>query len=349
MNALNIDPNIIGMANALNLKGEPVSAIMEYCRKRVAKLLKMARSVKTPWDLERLVCEDLNLVIHEVWNDNELEEFRHRYSVEEDDGAFAALGLQLDGDAYGVLFQRKRLGRNEAYQYVAFIDCRGAKRLRRFFTRWHEIAHCLTSYEQFEMPFRRTGAADIEKDPIEKLMDMIAGDLGFFEPLFRPVFDAEMQGDQCVTFDIAEKIRSEFCPDASFQSVLAACSNRSGRPTILIEAAVAFKKTEQRLIREDPAMKDKLQPQLRVKWSVSNPSAHEIAFQIPRYMRVPKKSIISKVLLSQVDSAKIPGEANESLGWWTSSRGGSLPETAVLVQAIKHGDGGLAIIVHQEN
>jgi hypothetical protein len=95
-------------------------------------------------------------------------------------------------------------------------------------------------------------------------------------------------------------------------------------------------------------MIDKLQPQLRVKWSVSNPSAHEIAFHIPRYMRVPKESIIAKVLFSGIDSTKIAGDANESLGWWTSSRGDSLPETAVFVQAIKHGDGILAIIVHAD-
>jgi hypothetical protein len=65
-------------------------------------------------------------------------------------------------------------------------------------------------------------------------------------------------------------------------------------------------------------------------------------------MRVPKESIITKVFLSEGDSNHFPGEATECLGWWTSSKGGALPITRILVQAARYGNGVIAIITRQE-
>lgn len=151
-------------------------------------------------------------------------------------------------DAFGVLYERNT--RNEAgeLQYVAFVDCRGHKAHRRFFTRWHEIAHCLTAFEQFEFPFRRVSGQDIEKEPLEKLMDMIAGELGFLDSLFRPVLDAEIGGGK-LTFGAVESIRSRFCPDASFQATLNACAARLERPVVIVEVGMAYKNSESELLK----------------------------------------------------------------------------------------------------
>ena len=61
---------------------------------------------------------------------------------------------------------------------MAVIDCRGGKLARRFFTRWHEIAHRLTTHADRgdEEPAYRS-----EHDPIERMMDEIAGHVGFYE------------------------------------------------------------------------------------------------------------------------------------------------------------------------
>jgi len=151
------------MARALGLPADDAAqSILSFCRSRVAKLVKSAASIQTIWDFERVVCAHLNLVIHEIWNDQELQELSLRYARDEGDSKFAALDMELERpDTFGVIYQRNKRNHAGEFQYVAFVDCRGHKALRRFFTRWHEIAHCLTTYEQFEFPFRRTNTTDI--------------------------------------------------------------------------------------------------------------------------------------------------------------------------------------------
>jgi hypothetical protein len=140
---LSFDEKIITMARGLGLPADDaVNSIKSFCRSRIAKMLKSAASVQTIWDLEKIVCAHLNLVIHEIWNDDELHEFSLRYARDEGDSKVAALDMELEKpNTFGVIYQRNK--RNEAgeFQYVAFVDCRGGKALRRFFTRWHEIAH----------------------------------------------------------------------------------------------------------------------------------------------------------------------------------------------------------------
>ncbi|MGZ3237511.1 MAG: hypothetical protein ACXU8A_09080, partial [Burkholderiaceae bacterium] len=332
MKALSLEPKIIAMANALQLNGaDPVQSIMEYCRARIAKALNKARSIHSITDLERIVCTHLNLVIHEIWSDTELQSLSSRYAHDENDPAFAALDMQLEGDSYGVLFQRKERNSIGEYQYVAFVDCRGPKASRRFFTKWHEIAHCLTSFEQFEMPFRRTTVTAIEKDPIEKMMDIIAGDLGFFDPLFRPFLEAEITHHGLITFQVVETMRIRFCNEASFQATLNACVAKSTTPMLNLEIGLGLKKSEREplLSAQRSVEQVNFQPKLRVISSVANNAARQTRFLVPRNMRVPEASILHKIFNSRDDEAS--GEAIEYLSWWSSSDGGCLPRTKVLV------------------
>ena len=62
--------------------------------------------------------------------------------------------------------------------------------LRRFFTLWHEIAHLLTLTHKLEPPFHRS--ADVPC-PLERLMDIIAGEIAFYDPIFVPQLVAEIQ------------------------------------------------------------------------------------------------------------------------------------------------------------
>ncbi|HUA68219.1 MAG TPA: hypothetical protein VMA13_06700 [Candidatus Saccharimonadales bacterium] len=336
MNTLSLDPKIIGMARALKLDGDDaVQNILAFCRRRVAKMLKSAASIQTIWDFEKIVCTHLNLVIHEIWNDDELNQFSTRYAADEGDPKFAALAMELEAeDTFGVLYQRNRLNEAGEFQYVAFVDCRGDKKHKRFFTRWHEIAHCLTSYEQFEFPFKRTNAADISKDPVEKLMDMIAGDLGFLEPLFRPVLHGEL-GNNRLTFNTVESVRNRFCPDASFQATLNACITNANRPTVLLEVGLGLKQSQKRALQDGqlhllPSKPPK--PCLRVLRSMSNNPARNTGLLIHKNWRVPGYSIIAKVFNSD---AEIVGESVENLGSWKSSDGSSLKYVNVLIQAKK--------------
>jgi len=229
-------------------------------------------------------------------------------------------------------------------RYVAVIDCRGSKGARRFFSRWHEIAHLLTLYKQMELPFHRS---TIDRDPTEKLMDVIAGEIGFYKPIFEPVLISELKNQGQFTFALVENVRSEFCPDASTQATLNACASHIAEPVIVLEIGMSFKKSEMRvlgseqlaLIPEKPPT-----PQLRALSSMSNAAARKVSLLIPRYMRVPKISILAKVFGAEGNAALASSEAVEDLAWWTSSDREALPHTQVFVQAVKLGSHVLAIV-----
>lgn len=346
MKSLALDPKIIATAAGLRLDGaDPVQSILNYCRKRVAKFLKRTRDLQTIWEVEKIVCEKLNLTIHEIWNDDELRGLSERYAKEEGDPKFAALDMELEAeDAYGVLYERNT--RNEAgeLQYVAFVDCRGDKALRRFFTRWHEIAHCLTTFEQFEFPFRRVSGEDIEKEPLEKLMDMIAGELGFLDSLFRPLLDAEI-ADGRLTFGAVENIRSRFCPDASFQATLNACAARLECPIVIIEVGMAYKKSERELLKRlgDRVPRSRRpQPTLRVLRSMPNGPARDIGMLIHKKRRVPDTSVIAKLYAAGAIENFAEGE--ENLETWTASDRTTLGDFDVQIQARKVQDRTFAIV-----
>ncbi|SRR5258706_2525708 len=343
MKTLNQEPEIIAMANALRLVGDPVESILDFCRSKIAKWIKDNGSIRTIWDLERIVCEKLNLVIHEVWSDDDLDKLIKNY-VEEGDVIFDILKRDLDEQTFATLIRRKSLSQKSDDRYVAIIDCRGNKGPRRFFSRWHEIAHLLTLYRQMELPLHRS---TIEKDPTEKLMDVIAGEIGFYDPMFEPVLTTELKSNGQFTFAVVENVRAQFCPDASSHATLNACAARVKIPVVVLEIGMSLKKTEMKrvqskqieLIPSKPPT-----PRLRVISSMPNAAARSISMQIPKYMRVPNISILAKIFKAESDSDLMSTEADENLAWWTASDGSALPNTQVRVQAIKVGDHVLAII-----
>src|SRR4051812_28320074 len=96
--SLSLEPKVLEMAAGLQLSGnDPVTAILDFCKKRVAKIIKRSRELRTIWDLETLISEHLNLVIHEIWSDEDLQKFSEKYAREENDPKFAALTMELEG------------------------------------------------------------------------------------------------------------------------------------------------------------------------------------------------------------------------------------------------------------
>src|SRR5687767_4022002 len=153
MNALNTEPQIVSMAHALGVRdADRVEGIKIYCRNKVRRLVSAEDPIKSIEDLERMVCERLNLTIIEIWTEEELTAVIENYARKEKELAFAALRRDLDPETYATLIRLKRKPGQSEDHYVAIIDCRFEKGMRRFFTRWHEIAHVLTLFEQVQFP-----------------------------------------------------------------------------------------------------------------------------------------------------------------------------------------------------
>lgn len=291
MSGLNAAMEVSDLAFALGLRAtaHPAERIIRHCIEQVEDWVSEAGGVSNITDLEKLICRKKNLVIVEIWSDDDLSRTIQKYVHELGEKGFASLAYQFEADdAYGCLMERHNIKRSARDRYVAFIDCRGKKSQRRFFTRWHEIAHALTLVGQLELPLNR-GAED---HPIEKLMDNIAGEVGFYPPLFQPALHAELGRSGALTFAGVERVKSHGFSDASFQASLITCVKRTPTPLMWLQGKLNYKKCELAALHGRHHGARKPQAKLRAVRVAPNAAARKSGFFIPQNLRIPEESII---------------------------------------------------------
>ena len=343
MSALATEPKIISMAHGLGIHaGDPVEGIKRFCREKVRRLIAGHQEIRSIEDVERIVCEKLNITIIEIWNDADLDAVIEKYARIGKDAAFAYLRKDLDFETFATLIRCRRKIGDDDDRYVAVVDCRGEKGSKRFFSRWHEIAHVLTLFEQLQFPLHRSTA---KKDAVEKMMDIIAGDVGFFEPLFTPLLNDEVTAVGRITFDGIRQVRSRFCPSASLQATLNACAGKATVPVMHLEAAMRMKRAEERFVASGqgdlfPAAAPI--PQLRVSTAASNAAARQIGLVVHPNMRIPSASVIARAFTA--DDEFLSFTAVEDMQTWTSSRGGHMTARPVMVEAMRVRDQVWAIV-----
>lgn len=342
---LNRAPEVLAMADALHLPSSvrPVDEILAFCREKIAGWLRGRRNLPSMTELEAIVCEKLHLIFEEFHSDHELKEIIRKYCAA-GEYAFASLAADFDDKTYATLLERSKATRYSRDRYVAVVDCRGAKSSRRFFTRWHEIAHLLTLYRQLELPFHRSRD---DNSSLERLMDKIAADVGFYEPIIRPVLNSEIVRGGGLTFDAIENVRQQFCREASFQATLKACVSRVNHPVLYVEASLALKKNEREMLAsEQTEFLPRTLPRkkLRAVVTVPNSAAHGM-IELHRNMQVPATSIIYRTFFGDEalgDAFEMVGR--ENLRDWKHSDGSSLPELDVRVHARRFPGGVYAMI-----
>ncbi len=334
------------MANELSLDPlRPADAVMAYCRDKVRRYLRRASRLAGIEDLQRIVSKRLNLTVHEIHSDEDIKRLAAEFKAAREIGVFGLLVSQLRPDTFGMITSLEARTKTGRTQYVTFIDCRGDKAARRVWTIWHEIAHCLTAKEQMALPLRRTTTFEtIQKDPVERLTDAIAGEFAFYEPLFQPVLDSEYQLAGRLSFRVVERVRGRFNPEASFDSTLRACVKKAPAPLVLLEAGLTLKKQEQKLVDEGVASKSDFVPSLRVLRSVPNEPGRKRIPCVPKQWRVPDQSVIAQIHADDLSSALDGNCADENLNLWTTSTGSSLRDCPVRVEARKFGERVIAII-----
>lgn len=328
MSALDQEQDVVDLAEKLGLTGSPVAAIISFCQDQIDTWVLEAGGVTSVDELEAVVADRLTLVFEEINDESDFDRLKAKY-VPMGEPVFAALHLDLTGDTYGTMIRLKD------GTHVAVIDCRGEKAARRFFTRWHEIAHLLVEEDVDKQVFRSTD------EPLERLMDQIAGNVGFYDAIFSPLFNAHIAEGDRLTFDIVETVRQGFCPYASFQSTLYACHRRLTTPLLYVEARMEYTASERRGLNQMRMFDDdKPEKKLRVQLAVPNGPASEMGLTARNNMRVPESSIICTAFQEELTDAS--GE--ENLNTWTFSKGGSLMDCDVFIQARRAEEGVMAII-----
>lgn len=322
---------IYSLAEELGVSGDaPVSGILDYCHRRIDAWVAESGGVKNIDALELLVTQKLQMVFEEIRTEDDWERLKEVYARGKKEFVFGAIRTRFDDDqdlTYGALVQRRNATASDPDRFVAVIDCRGSKLARRFFTRWHEIAHRLTTHTDMPEPVYRS-----EHDPIERLMDEIAGHVGFYDPLFRPVYQQALLNRSHLNFGMVEAIISEAFPAASFQSTLFACVRRLPTPVVYLEATLAHKKDTKGKLATPSLFDDEPPPgELRAVKVIPNKAALQDGFTIPDNMRVPADSVIHSLF----DADPVTdGNGEECLSQW-ESQGRSLGRCAVVVEARK--------------
>ncbi len=184
---------------------------------------------------QRFVTSRLSLAIEEIHSESDFDRLTDYYARERGEFVFAGLRARFDdgdNETFGALIRRCNLSHDAEMRYVAVVDCRGDKYARRYFTRWHEIAHRMTTHSD-----ALADELEYEGEAIEVLMDAIASELGFFEPFLKPAVETVFGSENWLTFEMIEQIICKVFPEASFQSTLFACMRSSSMPMVYVELA----------------------------------------------------------------------------------------------------------------
>jgi hypothetical protein len=171
LSTLDTNKQITKLARSLGLDGldGPVSQITDYCTRRIEELTN-GFTITSLDQLEETVAQKLHLVFEEIWRDDDIERIVQKYAVKLRDPAFASIRTHFNEDTFGTTFLRKKASPSEPSQYVAVIDCRSATAHRRFYTRWHEIAHLLTLPPQEGAPVNRSSIKGSSAESVEAIM-----------------------------------------------------------------------------------------------------------------------------------------------------------------------------------
>lgn len=333
------------IASQMGVQGvSPTLGIIDTCLDRVASWIKN-KPVKTFSQLEELVCEKLNLVFEMIHCNEDLNLLAEKYA-KDGDPAFGYIKNCFDEKTFGTLFRRSKTDKKGSRRYVAFIDCRGDKAQRSYFSKWHEISHVMTDFGQMEMFHRSTS----DKDDTEQLMDRIAGELGFYDDIFDPILKSEMVGKDRLTFDVVEKVQSRICDQASFQSTLIACCKRIRKAIVYVEAAMKLKKNELQALEsnQDDFLQSEFAdsmptPKLRAWLVKPNKQALNEGIDIHRNMLVPENSVIYRLYNSESGDL-VDAQGYECLGDWKHSNGSTLEQVDVYIEARKYKDSLYALV-----
>ncbi|PKN62604.1 MAG: hypothetical protein CVU57_23430 [Deltaproteobacteria bacterium HGW-Deltaproteobacteria-15] len=335
-------PEIRKLAKQLGLTigGDAVHSIRQFCAEKVKEIASQFGPVSDLNQFLELVASSLGIGFREVHSDEELQRVREHY-LSKGELVFHDLHKELDAQTDAVLIWLTNAKPWEP-KYVAIIDCRGHKAWRAYFSKWHEVAHVLSAPPQTVFKFHRTLTK--KRDPVEQIVDRIAGDYAFYPTIFRPALRSLIRTSGRLTFEAIENLRTTVCPGASKEATVRGAISQCPNPELFLIADYALKKAEEKSLMAGPLLFEpatEIEPKLRAVEVTSNDAASKIGLWIHKNMKVPGRSIITSVFeaLSQDEAAS----ASEDLGWWRHSKG-QLKDMPITVDAVKTGQRVYALI-----
>lgn len=336
---LALDPKLAKLATDLGLttRGRVLDALREYGLTRVRHWIDET-PVRDMEALRRLVSSKVSVKTVLIRDAADVQQVASEFA-DFHPALASCLRLEfLEGETEGLTVEREQPAPG-FHRYLAVIDARGSRGQRAYFTLWHELCHLILHPPQLAFPgFRRAPTPDlIDRDPIEFVVDQLAGSLAFFEPFYGPAIRDEINMDGRLTFRGIAAARDSVAPDASLFAAAAAAIGFADQPTALVSVGMELKRSEQLVLaspqtRFDFATRDP-EPKLRVGSVVASPTSGS-RLTIRPQMRVPQRSVLAAVFESGNDVVLV---AREDQNWWETSANGALPSAPLRVEAIRRG------------
>ena len=336
------NPKVIQLARDLGLptRGDCLTPIREYAIAAVSRVLgDSAIPVDSLDTLRRLVANKYRARLEFISSDNDIERIAAEYSRFHPHLRKRLVEEFLDGRTEGITLERDPYD-SVQFRYLVVVDSRGERAARAYFTAWHELTHLIVHPEQLRFPgFRRTPLRiEIEKDPLESVVDHVAGRLAFYRPLFEPTIQRAMKAHGGITFEAIDQARADAAPSASLFATAMGSITFAPAPTLLLVVGMGMKIGERRLLRSpqqrfgfaDVEIKEKL----RALTVVPNELVPESRLTIRRNMRVPPRSVLAEAFESSLD-VTLNGRENQS--WWETGEQGKLGSLPLRVQSIRRG------------
>lgn len=340
MTPLSSHPRIVRLARELGLSthGDCVRHIREHALGLIA-VMRQELPVPNLGQLRQLVAAKMRAKLEFVRDDADVARIADAYP-----DFHPALRQQLHKEFLAADTEGITLERDDpcewAFQFLVVVDARGLRWVRAYFTAWHELTHLLLHPPQLDFPgFRRTPALEERaKDPLESIVDYVAGHLAFYEPFFAPPLKEAISRHGGLCFAALEATRERVAPDASLFATAIGGLRWATQPTLLVSVGWNYKASEARALRslqEDLGLEPVTpKAKLRVTTVVPNESVKDSDLAIRRNMRVPERSVLARVHASEVD---VTAGADEDQSWWSTSATGALPALPLRVEAIRRG------------
>lgn len=261
----------------------------------------------------------LNITFEEVHDHSDVARLQDVYLKQHKEIAFGQLELELQGNNVDALLFRRQ---NDPGKYVAVLNLQDTSS-RAYWNKSHEMTHRLI--EPPQQPLFHRHRANLQ-DPVEHLVDVVAAEVAFYEPIFRPV--VESYSREYLTWDVVKRVRDSFAPSASLISTARAIVRYWPYPVFLIQAAFRGRKG-------NPS-KDQA---LRASLVDRNVLADKVGIFFYTNMRVPVTSPIAQTYTSGLDTTE-----SEHLSTWVTSRGQALPRRNAITSAHSYRNDVLALI-----
>lgn len=283
------------------------------CLARITPTLK-EHGPLTGEDIAQCLGDELFLTFEEVHGPHDVTKLEDHYLKGKKEIGFAQLRGELENPGTdALLFQRMNAEPGAPDSWVAVLNLQEG-RSKAYWNKFHELSHRIAEPPQKILPFRRHQFE--ASNPIEALVDSVASDFAFYEPIFRPL--VETYAKSCrLNFETIEQIRNQYAPTASLLATMKAVVNYWPRPAASLTAEFRGRKNSP---GTDVA--------LRVSPQGYNARANRIGLLIYPNMRPPIGSPIDQAYLTKDDQ-----NTSENLGKWQTSSGDTLPEIEVYTSA----------------